>query len=131
MFLSQKGKKTDPTKGLKSIKIDSFVAPPHQSASELLPASLQYRPDSKIPTRGATELTREDRHTAHLRKKRLQKVEKKRKDSLVRDLARTNKKIRVKLEKEDALKKLSKHKNVQLISGSRKGSGKSKQNQMK
>lgn len=116
MFLSQK-KSKDATKGLGSVKIDSLTAPSHLNTKELLPASLQYRPASKIPTRGATELTREDRHSQHLRKKRAQKVEKKRKDSLLRDLAQSNKKLRVKMEKEDALKKLGKNRNVQIIGG--------------
>ena len=118
MFLGQ-GKK-DTKKGLNSIKIDSLLAPSHCNPSDLLPASLQYRPDSKIPTRGSTELTREDRHRNHLRKKRLQKVEKKRKDSLLKDLAQNNKKLKNKLEKEDAIKKLGKNKNVQIIGGKSK-----------
>lgn len=115
MFLGQK--KKDSTKGLSSIKIDSLSAPSHITLQEVLPASLKYRPTTKLPTKGTTELTREDRHSAHLRKKKLQKKEKKRKDTLERDLAQNNKKLRVKLEKEDALKKLGKNRNVQIIGG--------------
>lgn len=117
MFLSQKNKKQDPTKGLSSIKIDSLAAPSHINPQDVLPASLKYRPASKTPTRGATELTHEDRHSAHLRKKKLLKKEKQRKDTLVRELAQNNKKLRTKLEKEDALKKLGKNRNVQIIGG--------------
>lgn len=122
MFLGQK--KKDSTKGLNSIKIDSLSAPTHCTPSDLLPASLKYRPTSTAPTRGITELTREDRHRNHLRKKRLQKVETKRKEGMMRDMARNNKKLRVKLEKEDALKKLGKNVNVQIIGAT--GSSKSK-----
>lgn len=116
MFLSQKQKSVkDQCKGLNSIKIDSLTAPAHINTKEALPASLQYRPETNRPTRGTTELTREDRHSNHLRKKRLQKVEKKRKDGLLRDLAQTNKKLRTRLDKEDALKTLGKNRNVQII----------------
>ena len=118
MFLGQK-KKDSTTKGLGSVKIDSLSAPSHCNPSDLLPASLKYRPTSNTPTRGTTELTREDRHRNHLKKKRLQKVEKKRKDGLLRDLALNNKRLRGKLEKEDALKKLGKSRNVQIIGGSK------------
>lgn len=119
MFLSQKKSKTatSPTKGLSSLKIDNLPAPAHLSQTDLLPATLQYRPTSKAPTRGTTELTREDRHRNHLRKKRLQKVEKKRKDTMMREAALTNKKLKSKIEKEDALKKLGKNRNVQIIGG--------------
>lgn len=117
MFLGQK--KKDTTKGLGSVKIDSLKAPAHLNPKDLLPASLQYRPETNIPTRGETELTREDRHSQHLRKKRVQKVEKKRKDGLLKDLAENNKKLRVKMEKEEALKKLGKNRNVQIIGGSK------------
>ena len=113
MFLSQK--KKDTKKGLNSIKIDSLTAPSHCTPADLLPASLQYRPVTKIPTRGATELTKDDRHRNHLRKKRVLKVEKKRKDAEMRVKAQSNKKLRSKIEKEDALKKLNKNKNVQII----------------
>lgn len=114
MFLSEKNKK-DSTKGLSSVKIDSLSAPSHLTPKDLLPATLKYRPATSAPTRGATELTREDRHSAHLRKKRLVKREIKRKDEKMRELAQKNKKIRTKLEKEDALKKLGKNRNVQII----------------
>ena len=126
MFLSHKTKSgKDQCKGLSSIKIDSLKAPSHINTSEALPASLQYRPESNRPTRGDTELTREDRHSNHLRKKRLQKVEKKRKDGLLRDLAQNNKKLRTRLDKEDALKTLGKNKQVQII-GKTPGTSKSK-----
>lgn len=119
MFLSQKGgNKVDSKKGLGSVKIDSLTVPTHLNTKELLPATLQYRPETKIPTRGETELTREDRHSQHLRKKRTQKVEKKRKDQLLHGLAENNKKLRVKMEKEDALKKLGKNRSVQIIGSS-------------
>lgn len=114
MFRSHK---KDTKKGLSSIKIDSLTAPSHISLKEILPASLQYRPVTKQPTRGSTELTREDRHSAHLRKKRLQKVESKRKEKMIRDMAVNNKKLRTKIEKDDALKKLGKNRNVQIIGG--------------
>lgn len=52
----------------------------------------------------------------------MQKVEKKRKDSMLREVAVNNKKIRTKLEKEDALKKLGKNRNVQIIGAGSKGS---------
>lgn len=114
MFLSQKGKK-DTTKGLSSVKIDSLTAPSHVNPKDLLPATLQYRPATSTPTRGETELTREDRHRAHLKKKRMQKGERQRKDEMMREMAQKNKKLRTKLEKEDALKKLGKNRNVQII----------------
>lgn len=125
MFLSEKKKKdntngtngTNGTKGLSSLKIDNLSSPSHLNPKDLLPATLQYRPTSSAPTRGATELTREDRHSAHLRKKRLLKKEMKRKEEKMRELAQKNKKIRMKLEKEDALKKLGKNRNVQIIGG--------------
>ena len=113
MFLSQK--KKDTTKGLSSVKIDNQPAPSHVNPKDLLPATLQYRPTTSRPTRGTTEQTREDRHSAHLRKKRTQKRETKKKEEMVRELAQKNKKIRIKLEKEDALKKLGKNRNVQII----------------
>lgn len=124
MFLGQK--KMDTTKGLGSIKIDSFSAPTHCTPSDLLPASLKYRPASSAPTRGATELTRETRHSNHLRKKRVLKKEKKSKDELMRGLAQNNKKLRSRMEKEDALKKLGKNRNVQIIGGSNKKGGSDK-----
>lgn len=113
MFLSEK--KKDTKKGLSSVKIDSLSAPVYVNPKDLLPASLQYRPSSAAPTRGVTELTREDRHSAHLKKKRMQKRETKRKEETMRTLAQKNRKIRTKLEKEDALKKLGKNRNVQII----------------
>lgn len=95
--------------------IDRAMMPAHLSKEELKPAAAVFRPESKIPTRGATELTREDRHSAHLRKKRIQKVERRRKEGLLRNMAKTNKKLQTKLDKQDALKALGKHKNVKII----------------
>ena len=121
MFLSKKRKlsaehKKDPkTKYLSSFKIDSQSVPSHLNSQDLLPATLKYRPESSRPTRGATELTREDRHSAHLRKKRILKVEKVRKDALLKDLAVNNKKLRTRLDKEAALKTLGKSRNVKII----------------
>ena len=124
MFLSQK--KKDTTKGLSTIKIDSLPAPSHLNPADLLPASLKYRPASKIPTRGSTELTREHRHSTHLRKKRVLKVERKRKEGEMRVKAEGNKKLRMKMEKEDALKKLGKSRNVQIIGAGSNGKDKGK-----
>lgn len=115
MFLSQRKEKKDEKKGLSSLKIDSITVPTHLNKSELLPASLQYRPESKIPTRGDTELTREDRHSAHLRKKRTLKTERTRKDKMMRSLAQDNQKLKNRMEKEDAIRSLKKNKNVQII----------------
>lgn len=55
----------------------------------------------------------------------MQKVEKKRKDEMMREMAVKNKKIRTKLEKEDALKKLGKNRNVQIIGSVSKSNKKS------
>lgn len=124
MFLSQRKSSSSAasqTKGLQSLAIDRSTIPAHLSQQELKPATAHYRPDSKIPTRGATELTKEDRHRAHLRKKRTQKVERKRKDELLRNLAKNNGKLKSKLEKQDALKMLGKQKNVQIIKSSKMG----------
>ncbi len=115
MFLSEKKNLKKETKGLQSLAIDRSSIPAHLSAAELVPAQAHFRPDSKIPTRGVTELTKEDRHRAHLRKKRTQKLEKTRKDEMLRNLAKTNGKMKKKLEKQDALKMLGKQKNVQII----------------
>ena len=120
MFLSQKSASLQKqTKGLQSLAIDRSTIPAHLSTKELAPATTHYRPDSKIPTRGATELTKEDRHRAHLRKKRTLKAEKKRKDEMLRNMAKTCGKMKSKLEKQDALKMLGKQKNVQIIKSTR------------
>lgn len=126
MFLSQRKPGTGAsvqkeTKGLQSLAIDRSTIPAHLSAEDLKPATAHFRPESKIPTRGATELTKEDRHRAHLRKKRLLKTERKRKDEMVRNLAKTNGKLKAKLEKEDALKMLGRQKNVQIIKSTKSG----------
>lgn len=115
MFKGQKTNLAQQTKGLQSVPIDRAMMPAHLGKEELKPAAAAFRPESKIPTRGTTELTREDRHSAHLRKKRIQKIERRRKEGLLRNMAKTNKKLQTKLEKQDALKTLGKHKNVKII----------------
>lgn len=115
MFLSTSGRRTNETKGLASLAVDRQRIPTHLNEKDLIPAAAQYRPETRAPTRGVTELTREDRHSAHLRKKRHLKTERVRKDKLLRSLAQTNGKLRSRLEKQDALKTLSKSKNVQII----------------
>ncbi len=67
MFLSQKNKKQDPTKGLSSIKIDSLAAPSHINPQDVLPRLPQvpprlhnthqrrHRADPRRPSLGASQ----------------------------------------------------------------------------
>lgn len=108
-------KPSSPASSLTSLAVNRPFHPTHLSASELLPAAATFRPDSRMPTRGATELGKDQRHNLHLRKRRQLKSQARQKEQLKRSLAATNPKIRRQVDKQDALKTLKKHRNVQII----------------
>ncbi len=107
MFLS--GKIPKVPKGIKSLTMSLSHPPNFEPSNPIL------KPKSNIPTRGETEMTREDRHNRYLRNQRMMKREKKRNDQTRRALAKNDKKLQSKIDKEDAIKSLSKNRNVKII----------------
>lgn len=65
-------------------------------------------------------MTRDERHSAHLRKKRTQKSAKKADESRERVMARFDPKVKAALEKKGVMKSLAGNKNVTLLEGAGK-----------
>lgn len=65
-------------------------------------------------------MSREERHTAHLRKKRTQKSAKKASDERERVMAKFDPKVRAAVEKKNTMKALAENRNVTIVKGTSK-----------
>lgn len=78
-----------------------------------------YRP-LKAPLQGDTELSKEKRHSLHLRNRRARKLQIKRQDAQLRQAAKTSAKAQRTLEHKEAVRVLVQHKNVTVLPGGKK-----------
>lgn len=91
--------------------VPTFVPARHQDDER---PSTAFRP-SKQPVKGSTELTRDERHTAHLRKKRQQKNAKKAADTRLEIMAKFDEKTRKRVEKGKVMQTLAENRNVTIV----------------
>jgi len=121
-------------KGLRTLDMSvSDIVPSYVPPADSLAPTQAYKP-AKIPPKGPTELTQADRHTAHLRKKRQQKLGKRAEESRMRVMAKFDPKIKEKLEKGKLMGALVESKNVTIVGQKKMGgnvSGKERRQALK
>lgn len=110
-------------KGLRSLDHTlADVVPSYVPREDYQTAEEVYQ-KPKRPVKGVTELTREERHSAHLRKKRTQKTARKADENRERVMARFDPKVKAALEKKGVMKSLAGNKNVTVLEGAGKKQG--------
>lgn len=119
-------------KGIRSLDMSvSDVAPGHASDLSLLQKSSDqstagdFRP-SKMPLRGATELSQAERHSAHLRKRRQRKVERREGERRLEVMARFDEGAKRRVERGKVMQTLAGNKQVTVVGGGKAGGGKGK-----
>ncbi|PJF19250.1 U3 small nucleolar ribonucleoprotein MPP10 [Paramicrosporidium saccamoebae] len=95
------------------------ATPLHMSSATRLAPQEHYRPSKNIP-QATTEMSRTDRNRKRRQTKLVKKMQRQQSDERARTAARLDPKKKGSLEKREALKTLSKNKNVTILPQVRK-----------